>query len=54
MEKNKIIALIIIFIVSMGLIIYGQRTVGYGYLALEIIGLCGILFCVYCYNKQYK
>ena len=54
MEKNKIISLAILFIVSMGLIFYGQRTVGYGYLALEILGLCGILFVVYCYNKQYK
>lgn len=54
MSRNKIIALAITFIVSMGLIIYGQRTVGYGYLALEVIGLIGILFVVYCYNKQYK
>ena len=54
MEKNKIIGLGILFIVSMALIFYGQRTVGYGYLALEIIGLCGILFVIYCYNKQYK
>ena len=54
MEKNKIIALVIIFIVSMFLVFYGQRTVGYGYLALEVIGLCGVLFVIYCYNKQYK
>lgn len=51
MSKNKIIALVILFIVSLGLIIYGQRTVGYGYLGLEVLGLCGILFVVYCYNK---
>lgn len=54
MSRNKIIALALIFIISLILLFYGQKTVGYGYLALEIIGLCGILFVVYCYNKQYK
>ena len=54
MEKGKVILLALPFAISMGLVIYGQQTVGYGYLAMEIVGLCGILFVVYCYNRQYK
>ena len=52
--KTKIILLSLVFIVSVILIWYGQKTTGYGYLGLEVIGLVGILFVVYCYNKQYK
>ncbi len=48
---SGVIALII-FIVCIGLIIYGQRTVGYRELGLMLIGLMGMLGLLYAYNKK--
>ncbi|MEF9968035.1 MAG: hypothetical protein RSC10_04970 [Longicatena sp.] len=53
-NRNKIILLALLFVGSVGLICFGQLHVGYGYLGLQVLGLIGILFVMYCYNKQYK
>lgn len=45
---------IIIFVVCMGLIIWGQRTTGYVYLAAQFVGLAGLLGLLYHYNKAYR
>lgn len=49
----KIIINVVIFIVSIVLICTQQRNVGPIGLVLMVIGLAGILFLLYNYNKQY-
>lgn len=54
---HKIIKLVIIlglFIVSLGLVVYGQKQIGYGGLSLQLIGVVGLLLLLHQYNKQYK
>lgn len=45
---------IIIFVVCMSLIIWGQRTTGYINLAAQFVGLAGLLGLLYHYNKAYR
>ncbi len=55
MNKTGVIIIqAILFAVCMGLIIWGQRTVGYPYLAAQLIGLAGLLGLLYRYNKTYR
>ncbi|MEG0452990.1 MAG: hypothetical protein RR428_07375 [Coprobacillus sp.] len=51
---TKNIISVVCFIVSMALVFIGQRNVGYTGLAMEIIGLIGLLALLYSYNKKYK
>lgn len=50
----KIILNVVIFCVCIGLIVYGQKTIGVKYLVLQLVGLMGILGQLYCYNKKYQ
>ena len=50
--KNIIAA--IAFVVVLGMVIYGQKTVGVGYLAIQLVGLSGLLFLLYLYNRKYQ
>ncbi len=50
--KNIIAA--IAFVVFLGMVIYGQKTVGVGYLAIQLVGLSGLLFLLYLYNRKYQ
>lgn len=45
---------LLIFVISMVLIITGQRTIGPAGLAVMLIGLLGILVLLYLYNKKFK
>lgn len=45
---------LIIFIVSIVLIVAGQRNIGPVGLLIMLAGLCGILFLLYRYNKKYQ
>lgn len=49
----NIIINIVIFVVCIMLICTQQRKVGLPGLGLMVIGLAGILFLLYRYNKQY-
>lgn len=51
---KKWIAGILVFVLCMGLIIYGQRTVGIKQLGLMVVGLGGILGMLYFYNRGYN
>lgn len=42
------------FVVSMALIVIGQRNIGPGGLLIMLAGLAGILFLLYLYNKKYQ
>lgn len=44
---------IVFFLVCMFLVVYGQRTVGKGYLLLQLIGLAGLLFLLWNYNRKF-
>ncbi|HLR61596.1 MAG TPA: hypothetical protein VK097_04050 [Lentibacillus sp.] len=44
---------IVFFLFCMFLIIFGQRTVGKMYLLLQLIGLAGLLFLLWNYNRKF-
>ena len=50
----KNIILLIIFIVCIALIVVGQKNIGATELAMELIGLAGLLVLLYLYNRKYK
>ncbi len=45
---------LIVFVVSMVLIIVGQRNIGPAGLATMLAGLVGILALLYLYNRKYQ
>lgn len=53
-KTTSLILKVVIFFVCMGLIIWGQRTVGYVYLTAQLVGLAGLLGLLYVYNKAYR
>lgn len=48
------IVYLIVFVLSIVLIITGQRSIGPVGLVFMLIGLVGILFLLYLYNKKYQ
>ena len=50
----KNIILLIIFIVCIALIVVGQKNISAMGLAMELIGLAGLLVLLYLYNRKYK
>ncbi|MFB1052119.1 hypothetical protein [Paraliobacillus sp. JSM ZJ581] len=53
--KDKIMAIakVIFFIFCLFLVIYGQRTVGKFELFLQLVGLSGLLFLLWNYNRKF-
>lgn len=49
---NRILK-IIFFLVCLFLIVYGQQTVGKLYLLIQLIGLAGLLFLLWNYNRKF-
>ena len=54
MEKIRCMLGTVLFAVFLGVVIWGQRQVGYGNLAAMLAGLIGLLALLYCYNKKYR
>lgn len=52
-DKVKTILKIIIFLVSVFLVIYGQKTVGRNYLFIQLIGLAGLITLLWNYNRKF-
>lgn len=50
---TKIIG-IVFFIVSVCLVIFGQKDIGYFGLGMMLFGLAGILLLLYLYNKKFQ
>jgi len=50
----KRIIYLLIFIASMALIIIEQKTIGKVNLLLMMLGLAGLVFLLYQYNKKYQ
>ena len=53
-QVTKNIIAIIVFIASFGLVSFGQSQIGYAGLAMELVGLAGLLILLYLYNRKYK
>lgn len=45
---------LLVFVVSMALIVTGQRNIGPAGLLTMIVGLAGILILLYLYNRKYQ
>lgn len=54
--KEKIISLVLVlcFIISLTLIIIGQKNISAVGFANEIIGLIGLLMVLFVYNRKYR
>lgn len=54
--KEKIIGLVLLlcFILSVGLIISGQKNISLTGFTYEIIGLVGLLVVLFVYNRKYR
>lgn len=52
-EKMSRILKVVFFLFCLFLVVYGQRTVGKGYLLLQLIGLSGLLFLLWNYNRKF-
>lgn len=50
----KNIIMVIVFIVCLALIIIGQKNISATGLAMEIVGLIGLLTLLFIYNHKYK
>ena len=53
-QVTKNIIAIIVFSASIGLVCFGQSQIGYAGLAMELVGLAGLLILLYLYNRKYK
>lgn len=47
-------AVFAVFVISMALVIWGQRHVGPGGLGIMVLGLAGLIALLWFYNKQYR
>ncbi|EOT41189.1 DUF6903 family protein [Enterococcus dispar] len=54
MNKAKYWFQVAVFIICFLLIIYGQKNIGYTGLALQLLGLVGLLSLLWRYNKNYQ
>lgn len=45
---------LIIFVACIALVIIGQRNIGLGGLGMELLGLAGLLFLLWLYNRRYR
>lgn len=54
--KNSVrnIIMCIVFVISLALIIIGQRNVSVSGLMMEIVGLIGLLTLLFVYNHRFK
>lgn len=52
-DKIKMVLKIVFFLLCLFLIIYGQKTVGKMYLLIQLVGLAGLLFLVWNYNRKF-
>lgn len=50
----KNVIMLIVFIVSIALVIVGQRHIGVPGLVKELVGLVGLLSVLYAYNRRYR
>ncbi len=54
MNKAKGWLQVIVFIVCFLFIVYGQKNIGYTGLAVQLVGLVGLLSLLWNYNRKYQ
>ena len=57
LSENKWISKLlaaVVFLYCLWLIITGQKVIGIASLLKMLVGLCGLLVLLYCYNKPYQ
>lgn len=52
-EKIMVIVKLLIFLVSFVLVFIGQKTIEKPYLAMQLVGIVGMLFTLWNYNRKY-
>lgn len=54
--KKIIVGIIIavVFVVCLALVIIGHKNIGPQGLATQLVGLAGLIFLLWLYNRQYK
>lgn len=52
-DKAKTILKIFIFLISVFLVIYGQKTIGRNYLFIQLVGLAGLITLLWDYNRKF-
>jgi len=52
--KTKTIIMVVVAIIGLLMIIFGQRTIGYQGLFIELIGLFALLCVLFVYNRDHK
>lgn len=52
-EKLYAVLKVVFFLFCIFLIIFGQRTVGKPYLLMQLLGLAGLLFLLWNYNRKF-
>ena len=56
-KKKKILVgfiVAVLFCVSIALVIVGHRNVGFQGLLVQLVGLAGLIFLLWLYNRQYR
>lgn len=53
MRNSGTIIRFILLIVCLGLVVFGQKTIGKPYLLMELVGLAGLLGLLWDYNRKY-
>lgn len=48
------IIVFVIFVVCVSLIVIGQKNVGLPWLCMMLLGLAGLVFLLWLYNRKYK
>lgn len=48
------VVVLIVFVVSVALVVIGQRNIGAAGLLVQLIGVAGLIILLWVYNRQYK
>ena len=54
LKALKIVLWTLLFLGCCALVVAGQRTIGYAGLWTMLLGLAGILVCLYFYNRRHR
>ena len=52
-DKGLMLIKLLVFILSIFLVFYGQKTVGREYLMMQFAGIIGLIFLLWNYNRKF-
>jgi hypothetical protein len=53
-KKIRTVLGLIVFLGCCALVVIGQKSISYAGLGLMMMGLCGIVLCLYLYNRTHR